>query len=372
MPTRPGLLDRTVLDALRAGGRDFFRYANMPLIRRVAAIFWIAGAITGLAVFSASPAGARPLAGWVATAAIAVVIVVIVRRLLDPRCHVTGWELLGGSYFAVISLGILDALVQERLYARIMLLPVTIVAVTQPPRRVAVFYLMTFFVSLQPALAGYPGARADDIIGDSLLWLIIAAAGVAWTTSVHAARRQAELDSEAAMEQARVDDLTGLLNRRAFDEALSREVSRARRSRQPLTLAMVDLDDFKSINEAHGHLVGDQVLRSVGAALATVSRRHDLWFRWGGDEFIGLLTDTDLATGTEIVDRVGAHIGQICARPDGRPLQLQVGVAPLDARMSEHDLLAAADAAVLRAKERGPIERSQPFTRRRVEEGAGV
>src|SRR4051794_22923717 len=348
-------LSQPFRDALTAKGADFHRYADLPMARRLSAALWVAGVVLGLAIFAVSPPAARDSSGWIAFAVIGLGGAFTVRRLLDERREVGGTELLIGSYMALLSVGVLDAFVHQRLYARIMLLSIVFVAVTQPPRRVILFYLAALVVSMHPAIAGYADARAEDIVGDGLLWLIVCAVATAWTTSVHAARREAALENADARRAARLDKLTELPNRRAFEETFAQELTRARRSNNELTLAMVDLDDFKSVNDSSGHLAGDELLRSVGQALAANSRGGDHWFRWGGDEFVGLLLDTDEATAVHVMARIADAIAESCERPDGGGLGIQVGIAALEPEMGDGDLLPAADAAVLRAKVPAPM-----------------
>ena len=93
--------------------------------------------------------------------------------------------------------------------------------------------------------------------------------------------------------QALVDGLTGIANRRQCEDALTAEIARADRLGTPLTLVLADLDDFKAVNDAHGHAVGDDVLREFAAVLRATVRDSDLAGRWGGEEFILLLPGAD-------------------------------------------------------------------------------
>lgn len=103
---------------------------------------------------------------------------------------------------------------------------------------------------------------------------------------------------------ARTDALTGLSGRRAFEEQLERDLAYARRHGRPLTLAYMDLDDFKALNDSNGHAEGDALLREVGLTLKSVTRGSDMVARIGGDEFALILPETDHQAAVEILNRL--------------------------------------------------------------------
>ncbi len=117
-----------------------------------------------------------------------------------------------------------------------------------------------------------------------------------------------------AQQVARLDPLTGLYNRRAFEEVIAPLLARAERYRQPLSLMLIDLDNFKRINDRFGHHVGDAVLRAVADAMHGTVRRGDVISRWGGEEFIVLLPDTDRTQAMALAERLRQAIGS--ARTD--------------------------------------------------------
>lgn len=150
---------------------------------------------------------------------------------------------------------------------------------------------------------------------------------------------------------AAVDGLTGLPNRRMFDDALAREVERARRSRRPLTLLLADIDRFKLVNDTHGHPVGDEVLRHVGRVLAGNLRTGDLAARYGGEEFGILLPGCAALDGAAIAEKLR---GAVATSRGPVPVTVSVGVAELPADAADAaTLLAAADTALYRAKAAG-------------------
>ncbi len=148
---------------------------------------------------------------------------------------------------------------------------------------------------------------------------------------------------------ATTDSLTGVANRRAFGEALRRELSRSQRSGKPLAVLMLDIDDFKAINDTLSHAAGDQALRLVARAAREITREVDLVARIGGDEFALMLPETGAEEARAIGDRIRARL----ARVPGRGLSLGVSVGVAVTRrpcMSGPALLAAADDELYRDK----------------------
>ena len=163
-----------------------------------------------------------------------------------------------------------------------------------------------------------------------------------------AALRNAHAHAELAL-AARTDGLTGCLNHAAMQDSLRREVERARRTGRRLSLAFVDLDDFKQVNEEHGHQLGDEVLRAVGQALRESVRTYDTVARYGGDEFAVIAIDADEAAATEVMTRALAGIGR--ALDDlGVPSAATAGVAEWQTEESPTMLIERADRSLLEGK----------------------
>jgi len=161
--------------------------------------------------------------------------------------------------------------------------------------------------------------------------------------------------SEAFERQAREDALTGLPNRRAFDEALADAMLRAREHGEALSLVLIDVDHFKRINDRYSHAVGDAALRAVADALRAAVRPGDGISRWGGEEFAVLLPDTDADTALHQADRLREAIAAIDGESlaPGVRLSASLGVAQ-DSGSGHHDrLVSRADAAMYRAKQAG-------------------
>jgi diguanylate cyclase (GGDEF)-like protein len=166
--------------------------------------------------------------------------------------------------------------------------------------------------------------------------------------------------NRATRVQAMRDELTGLANRRCFNEAIEREFQRAARNGRPLSLIMVDIDLFKTFNDQYGHPAGDACLRAISAAMQGVLRRPgDIAARYGGEEFAILLPETDIAGAVQIVGEMQAAVRTLAIRHEAGPLgvvTLSAGVAswcPGRLTATPAWLVDAADAALYEAKALG-------------------
>jgi len=156
--------------------------------------------------------------------------------------------------------------------------------------------------------------------------------------------------------QALFDDLTGLANRRQGGEALAVELTRAGRLGGPVGLILADLDDFKTVNDAHGHPAGDAVLREFAEVLRETVREIDVAVRWGGEEFGVILPGTDAVGAAEVAERVrNALADRAIVLPHGTPIRVTAsfGAAGSEPGMAAETLVEAADEALYRAKRAG-------------------
>lgn len=155
---------------------------------------------------------------------------------------------------------------------------------------------------------------------------------------------------------ARTDSLTGLHNRRNFMELAQREFGRARRHQHPLTAIMLDIDQFKQANDTYGHAVGDQVLQIVAARCRETVREIDILGRYGGEEFVVLLLETDIDGACVMAERLRRCVAEPPISTDGGPLFITVslGIAVLDKECTDLDnLLRRADQALYVSKQSG-------------------
>ena len=157
-------------------------------------------------------------------------------------------------------------------------------------------------------------------------------------------------------QQALVDGLTGLANRRHCEDALAAEVSRAERFGGPLAVVVVDLDDFKRVNDEHGHPVGDTALRELARVLQRCVREVDVAARWGGEEFLLVLPGTDALGAVRLSERIREYLEErTLVTPEGVPVSMTAsfGVAEHATGLGADELVAAADAALYHAKRTG-------------------
>ena len=180
---------------------------------------------------------------------------------------------------------------------------------------VAVYVLATFGLVMVLSSSHDPGRYppSGEAVYFIMLCIMVTGVGVL-TVRLHAMRdrlRRQKLELGAALSHihrlATHDDLTGLVNRRHMQELLESERMRTGRNEQDWCVALIDLDHFKSINDTHGHAIGDEVLRALSRHAHTLIRRTDVLARWGGEEFVLLLPDTPLGTAAISLERLREH-----------------------------------------------------------------
>jgi diguanylate cyclase (GGDEF)-like protein len=178
------------------------------------------------------------------------------------------------------------------------------------------------------------------------------------TSMIFQVRTEKEIGADAQLQKmATTDNLTGLLNRAWLAVQARREVDRAQRYQRPLTFVLIDLDDFKKINDTYGHPVGDMVLEQFGELLLSRKRHHDLAARYGGEEFCLLLPETTMQGAVVLAERLRIAIEHWNFQVED--VRLQVTASFGVAELSPHDgnyferLVERADTALYRAKNQG-------------------
>jgi diguanylate cyclase (GGDEF)-like protein len=157
-----------------------------------------------------------------------------------------------------------------------------------------------------------------------------------------------------ARAEAGTDAVTGCMNHRAMRRRLDEEIGRAMRTGGPLSCLLIDLDDFKLVNDHHGHGAGDAMLRAVVQALAGEFRAFDRVARYGGDEFVVILPNAELESAAAAATRALERLqGLETPGSDGSGVSASIGVAQWQAPMSTDELLEACDAALMRSKRQG-------------------
>jgi diguanylate cyclase (GGDEF)-like protein len=201
-------------------------------------------------------------------------------------------------------------------------------------------------VCLTDKLDGAPFTRADLATVQAL------AATAALALEREAVRAHGEVFARAAA----IDPVSGLFNRRHFQSRLEEELQRARRSATTVALLMIDLDDFKRINDTYGHAAGDATIRAAATIIRRAVRHFDICTRYGGEEFAVVMPDSSASTATTVAERIRSRIAAWrSSEPHAKGLQIttSIGFALSDPSTSMDDLLAHADRALYEAKEAG-------------------
>ena len=178
-------------------------------------------------------------------------------------------------------------------------------------------------------------------------------------TELAEAKRLLDLSLDQAIdleESNQRDALTGVYNRRYFDEQITQEILIARRHNRPLALAMIDVDHFKSVNDTHGHAVGDQVLKALSAKLSSMLRGYDSLCRYGGEEFGLILPQISLEHAGGLLERLRKAVaGMVVETPDGAQVSItiSVGVGPLRDGMTPGSMVKIADDLLFQSKREG-------------------
>jgi diguanylate cyclase len=165
-----------------------------------------------------------------------------------------------------------------------------------------------------------------------------------------------KIEVESLQKEVYVDFLTKIPNRRALDERFENETYRARRYNQPFSVMFIDIDDFKKLNDTHGHSVGDRVLRGIAMKIQASIRQSDYLGRYGGEEFVVLLPQTPLAIAQMVAEKIRRQLASTNFRFENTELQITVssGVGQYEPeKESAEKFMARVDAAMYKAKKAG-------------------
>jgi diguanylate cyclase (GGDEF)-like protein len=327
--------------------------------------FWLTHLRIGFGLFAAesaavmvfllaTPNGRYRPALWTVAACSA--LAAIAAAVLAPRVAAQSWRsqfswawtLVAGVALAVLAY--LDNGIDSPLIA-LLWLPVVFAALALDPWPTAVTGLAGFveLIAVTVTDPNIPLEHGPIVMAfASMLGAVVLAVASSANRTRLQSHERALTDRLATL--ARLDGLTGCLNQRSFYERLDDEVARAIRYHQPLALMMVDIDDFKSVNDTFGHPHGDAVLARVGETARQECRAPDVIGRVGGDEFAIVVPQTSAAGAERLARRLLAHVGQ----PDGSSVTLSIGIAVLDDASPHPDrLMADADRALYQVKAAG-------------------
>jgi diguanylate cyclase (GGDEF)-like protein len=332
---------------------DPYAGADMANAQRLGAVLWSLVVCLTLALLPLSPpTDALGPGGWLVAGALLVAGILLVRVLRHGGLAHWGAMLIT-CYEAAIAIGVMQWLSGGvgAPYDSLLLLPVLFVAATQPPRKIATFMVLVLAVLFAPHVYDrWDPQLAGADLAAFVIWCALAVVASLMMGGMRAQRLSLARGEAQAREEARLDILTGLHNRRAFDEALQREVEVSRRRKAPLSVGMVDIENFKAINDRWGHAEGDRCLREVALSLRKSLRQPDLCFRWGGDEFTIVFPATSESETAAIGDRLSQVIAEECARPDDEPMRVRFAAAELQKRMKADELVERVGIALTAAK----------------------
>jgi diguanylate cyclase (GGDEF)-like protein len=326
---------------------EFYETADLDTARRIGGMLWLFGAVIVAILLPVSPPTDQlgSAAGWgLGIGVVVISLLAAVPLILRPRV-VSPDSLLALGYASLTLIALLQwAAGPGSPYVELFIVVVLYVSAVHPPRRVALFLVAVAACLALPFLYdGWDADYAAQALAHLLLWSSLAIAATMFTAAVRVDRMDLLQGEQFASALARRDPLTGLGNRRAFDEALDRVVSGGRRADRPLTLVIGDIEGFNAVNDLHGHLEGDRCLRAVAHAIAGSIRPSDAAFRWGGDEFSLLLPSTERAQAAVAVERIGAAIERDVKLSRGGTVRLRFGVAEIEDQMDAETLVEAAD-----------------------------
>jgi diguanylate cyclase (GGDEF)-like protein len=302
---------------------------------------WVLAGLLAFALLPLLPGGTTEPANLIAGA---LVPVVVAMALFVPWERLPSWTQAVPALIPFVMVALIRSVEEstEAAYTPVVLLPVFWFALYGTRGQLLVSVIAVGVTLAIPT----PAVERDDYPvtepGAALLWMTIA--GIAGFTISELVRQRETL--ELGLEQiARTDALTGLPNRRAWDEALERELARAQRNGTPICAALLDLDRFKEFNDRNGHQAGDRHLAEAADLWRERLRATDLIARYGGEEFSVLLSATSMGQAREVIETLRESVP--------RDETTSAGIAEWDRSESGTELVARADRALYEAKRTG-------------------
>ncbi|MCG7945444.1 MAG: GGDEF domain-containing protein [Candidatus Thiodiazotropha taylori] len=224
------------------------------------------------------------------------------------------------------------------------------------------YFLSLFVIALLSVLLGFGDSYGltphyTDAFKIRFIATLFALSWLVWSLEFSRAKAAALLNglNQQILDISRTDQLTGLLNRRGLEENFNSEVNRSQRVNQSFSLALMDIDDFKAMNDRYGHLLGDEILKQIANVVQSQIRNIDTLARWGGEEFAILLDKSSLADAAYIADKVRKAIQELNPEQSqiSERITISIGVAEYQPGQSMLELFDAADNALYLAKRCG-------------------
>jgi diguanylate cyclase (GGDEF)-like protein len=332
---------------------DRYRGAQPELVYRCSGAMSIVGSATTLLLMAFyPPTVALGSIGWLLAVPTAVLSIVLGVLSVTVRYRPSIRSVHTSAYIGIAQIVLLQWLAGggKAPYVQLLMLPMLGSGIGQSVWRCVPVVVFATLAAFSPLL--YGGIEVLSTITEfwllSLLTVLIAI--VISSTREHRARLEDE--GEHANVLAHVDPLTGMPNRRAFDEALSAAMQSSAADGTSIALLLCDVNSFKQVNDTFGHAAGDEVLRAIARTLSDATRRPDEAFRWAGDEFAVILRDSDESGAGRVAARLRKTIARQCRRPDGTRVTLGTGIAELEPGMSVEEVLLEADRTLFCQKAR--------------------
>ena len=340
---------------------DPYAGADIELTRRLGGWFWMVNSVLAVALWPLSPLdGEIGDLGWVIGDVLVLAAVAFALVLRTSKIEVGFNGILVSCYIGALGISAMQWLAGGGTapYDGLLLTLLLLAAATNPARRLLTFVGFVSALLFAPlAYGGWDSATAAKAMAEFVIWTPLAFLVFMLMSSIRAQRLAMRAEETAAREEARQDELTEICNRRAFEEAVQDEISRAHRMETPLAMAMGDIEHFKRINDEFGHLEGDRALHGVAQAMDSELRAPDRVYRWGGDEFVLLLPGTTAEDAAVLIERLQNKVSAACRRPDNQPIWIHFGAAEMQTGMSPKELCAAADLALMAERAQDHRER---------------